>query len=338
MSVHLVTGAAGFIGFHAARRLLALGEKVIGVDNCNTYYDPALKKARLAQLHSFPEFEFFQQDIADYPALLALFQRYRPCKVLHLAAQAGVRHSLTAPFDYASSNLTGCLSVLECCRHVRPDHCIFASSSSVYGLNRSLPFSEHEHTDHPVSLYAASKKANEMMAHSYAHLYRIPLTGLRFFTVYGPWGRPDMAYYLFTDKILKGEPITVFDEGRLKRDFTYIDDVIDAIIRLLPLAPQPDPHFDAVHPDTARSSAPYRLFNIGNHRAETVNRLIDILEQHLGKSAIRDNQPMQPGDVEETFARIDDLHETTGFWPQTTLDEGLASFVQWYKGFYRITS
>jgi UDP-glucuronate 4-epimerase len=327
----LVTGAAGFIGFHVARRLLAEGVPVVGVDNVNAYYDPALKEARLANLAQLSGFTFHRLDLADTPSTAALFAELRPRTVIHLAAQAGVRYSLTNPHAYASSNLTGFLNVLEGARHAGTGHLVFASSSSVYGANTRLPFTTTDTVDHPVSLYAATKKANELMAHTYSHLFRLPVTGLRFFTVYGPWGRPDMAYYSFTKAIIAGTPIPVFAEGRLRRDFTYVDDVVEGVLRVAARPPIPDPAWNADDPAPNTSNAPYRVYNIGNHSPVTVNDFVAVLEQCIGRKAVIDPKPMQPGDVEATFADVTDLTREFGFAPRTPLAVGLRSFVDWYR-------
>lgn len=325
----LVTGAAGFIGFHLARRLLDEGCQVTGVDNLNDYYSVILKNERLRQLER-PGFSFERLDIADAPALRDLFRRNRFDVVVNLAAQAGVRYSLVNPETYISANLTGFANLLECARAHETRNFLFASSSSVYGLNKKMPFSPHDSADHPASLYAATKKANELLAHSYSHLFRLPLTGLRFFTVYGPWGRPDMALFSFAKAILEGRPIQVFNHGRMRRDFTYIDDIINGIMPLIAAPAAPNPRFDACRPDPASSSAPWRIYNIGNNVPVSLERFIDILEEALGKKAIREYLPMQPGDVEETFADIDDLREL-GFSPATPLETGIANFCAWYQ-------
>ncbi|WP_165176301.1 NAD-dependent epimerase [Desulfovibrio sp. ZJ369] len=334
----LVTGAAGFIGFHLARRLLSDGHSVVGIDNCNDYYDVQLKKDRLAQLEVLPaarsRFRFELLDLADRAGMEALFARENFSHVVNLAAQAGVRYSLQNPASYISSNLTGFGHLLEGCRHGGVAHLLFASSSSVYGLNAARPYSERHNVDHPVSLYAASKKSNELMAHAYSHLYRLPCTGLRFFTVYGPWGRPDMALHLFTTAILRGEPIKVFNQGRMRRDFTYIDDIVEGMIRLLPLAAAPDPAFDPAAPDPSSSSAPWRIYNIGNHQTVELNEFIAVLEEALGKKARKELLPMQPGDVEATWADINALTLATGFAPTTPLREGIARFAAWYREYY----
>lgn len=330
----LVTGAAGFIGFHVAARLLAAGHRVVGLDNLDPYYDPALKRARLEQLSAHPHWRFVEGDVADRTALQALFDAERPERVVHLAAQAGVRHSITHPRAYGHANLTGFIEVLEACRHGEVAHLVYASSSSVYGGNTAQPLSEHAVADHPISLYAATKRANELMAHAYAHLYRLPCTGLRFFTVYGPWGRPDMALFLFTSAILEGRPIDVFGHGRLWRDFTYIDDIVDGVVSVLEHPAEPDPAFDSDDPDPARSTAPFRTYNIGANRPVLLTDLIDALERALGRKADRRMLPMQPGDVERTWADCSDLEERTGRAPQTTIEEGIERFVAWYRAYY----
>ena len=334
MSRILVTGAAGFIGSHVAAILLRRGDEVIGLDNLNAYYDPTLKAARLERLEEFPAFRFAKVDIADRPAMEALFTRERPERVVHLAAQAGVRHSLTHPFDYLDANVTGFLTILEGCRHEAIEHLVFASTSSVYGLNTDQPFSVHRGVDHPVSLYGATKKANEAMAHSYAHLYRLPVTGLRFFTVYGPWGRPDMAAFLFTRKILAGEPIDVFNFGKMLRDFTYVDDIAEGVVRTLDRPATPNPAWDGSAPDPGSSSAPFRLYNIGNSDPVDLGHFIAVLENHLGRKAVQNLLPLQPGDVPETKADVSDLERDTGFRPRTSIEEGLGRFVEWYRGYY----
>lgn len=327
----LVTGAAGFIGFHLARKLVRSGVAVAGIDNLNAYYDPALKRARLALLEREPGFRFIEAGLEDGEAMRRIFADIRPATVAHLAAQAGVRYSIEAPHAYADSNLTGFLNVLEGCRAVAARHLVYASSSSVYGGNRRLPFSVRQGADHPVSLYAATKKANEAMAHAYAHLYAIPMTGLRFFTVYGPWGRPDMAYFKFAEAIRAGTPIQIYNNGDMERDFTYIDDIVEGVARLLPLPAAPDPAFDAENPDPGRSFAPWRVFNIGNRRKERLMDMISILERELGREAVKTFLPMQPGDVQATWADIDDLESEVGFSPDTPLAEGLARFAKWHR-------
>jgi UDP-glucuronate 4-epimerase len=332
----LLTGAAGFIGYHVSRRLLESGFEVVGVDNVNDYYDPALKEARLAMLRELPGFSFRKLDVADTEAMAALFAEIRPQRVVHLAAQAGVRYSLTNPYAYVDANLRGFMNILEGCRHNGVEHLVYASSSSVYGANTRQPFSEHDNVDHPVSLYAATKKANELMAHSYAHLYRLPVTGLRFFTVYGPWGRPDMALFKFTKGILAGQPIPVFNEGRMIRDFTYIDDIVEGVVRVTDHLPAPDPAWTGDRPDPARSYAPYRVFNIGNNQPVQLLHCIEVLEQCLGRKAQLDLLPMQPGDVPSTMADVSELEKAVGFRPRTSVEEGISRFVGWYKEYYRI--
>jgi UDP-glucuronate 4-epimerase len=331
----LVTGAAGFIGFHVAKRLLADGHVVHGLDNLNEYYDPALKRARLAKLRAYPAFIFHQLDLADQTGIAELFARQRPDFVISLAAQAGVRYSLTNPRVYTDSNITGFLHILEGCRHHGVKHLVFASSSSVYGLNTTMPFSVHHNVDHPVSLYGATKKANELMAHSYSHLFRLPTTGLRFFTVYGPWGRPDMALSLFTKAILEGKPIDLFNEGHMKRDFTYVDDIVEGVVRLVFQPARPDPAWCPDRPDPATSSAPYRLYNIGNHSPVELLRFVEIIEDYLGKKAIRNLLPIQPGDVPASFAEVDDLRRDLDFSPATPIETGVHRFLDWYHEYYR---
>ena len=332
----LVTGAAGFIGFHLAERLLSAGVPVVGIDNLNPYYEPALKEARLALLRQHAGFTFECVDLADRDVLARLFEARGFRHVVNMAAQAGVRHSIENPHAYGEANLTGFLNLLEECRRARVEHLVYASSSSVYGGNRKLPFSVHDNVDHPVSLYAATKKAGELMAHSYSHLYGLPATGLRFFTVYGPWGRPDMAYFLFTRALLEGRPIRVFNHGRSERDFTYIDDVVEGVVRLIPLAPASDPDFDAMEPDPGRSWAPHRLYNIGNSGPEKLTDLIAILEELTGRRATQELVEMQPGDVPATYADVAELEAAVGFRPATPLREGLARFVIWYRDHYGV--
>lgn len=332
----LVTGAAGFIGFHVAGRLLADGHPVIGLDNLNDYYDPALKEARLAELTPHPAFTFARVDLRDRDAMAEHFQRHRPARVVHLAAQAGVRYSTVNPHAYLDSNLVGFLHLLEECRRHRIEHLVFASSSSVYGANTRLPFSVHDNVDHPLSLYAATKKANELIAHSYAHLYQLPCTGLRFFTVYGPWGRPDMALFLFTRAILEDRPIEVFNEGRMQRDFTYVDDVVEGVVRVLARPATPDPAWSGDQPDPGTSRAPYRVYNIGNDRPVELTRYIEVLETRLGRKARKVLLPLQPGDVPATRADIRDMAREFGYQPRTTLEEGVARFVDWYRAYYRV--
>jgi UDP-glucuronate 4-epimerase len=331
----LVTGAAGFIGYHTARALLDRGDEVVGLDNLNAYYDVKLKEDRLAQLVGKPGFTFHKVDLADRVGMERLFAEVRPQRVIHLAAQAGVRYGIDHPHTYIDANVVGTLHVLEGCRHHRVEHLVFASSSSVYGANTQMPFSVHQNVDHPLSIYAASKKANELMAHSYAHLYRLPVTGLRFFTVYGPWGRPDMALFKFTRRILAGEPIDVFNNGHHARDFTYIDDIVEGVLRTTDRIPQPNPSWDAARPDPATSSAPYRIYNIGNHSSVELMHFIGVLEKTLGRDAKKNFLPMQPGDVPATFADVDDLVADVGFAPATPLEVGIARFVDWYRSYYR---
>jgi UDP-glucuronate 4-epimerase len=331
----LVTGAAGFIGYHVCEALLARGDIVTGIDTINAYYDPQLKRDRLARLEGKPGFSFQKLDISDRPAMETLFQTNNFNSVVHLAAQAGVRHSISHPHDYADANLTGFLNILEGCRHGGVQHLVFASSSSVYGANESLPFSVSDSVDHPVSLYAATKKANELMAHAYAHLYRLPVTGLRFFTVYGPWGRPDMAYFSFTKNIIEGKPIQVFNHGRHQRDFTYIDDIAEGVVRALYHVAEPDPDWSGKSPDSATSSAPYRLYNIGNNCPETLADFIAAIEKAAGRKAVIEYLPKQPGDVDATAANIDALAAAVGFRPSTPLNAGIEKFVAWYRAYHR---
>jgi len=332
----LVTGAAGFIGFHVAQRLLAQGREVVGVDSVNDYYDPVLKQARLALLSRDPKFSFIKLDLADRAATAALFAQYGFAEVVHLAAQAGVRYSLQNPHAYVDANLQGFINVLEGCRHNACKHLLFASSSSVYGANTKLPFSVHDNVDHPVSLYAASKKANELMAHSYSHLFRMPTTGLRFFTVYGPWGRPDMAMFIFAKAILAGEPVKLFNHGRMRRDFTYIDDVAEAVVRLIGRPPQGEPDWNGDKPDPATSKAPWKVFNIGNNNPEELTHVVALLEKEFGRAAKKDMLPMQPGDVEATYADIAALEREIGFKPGTSIEEGIARFAAWYREFHKL--
>ena len=333
----VVTGAAGFIGFHVAQRLLDRGDSVLGIDNLNDYYDPSLKQARLEILQAKPRFTFEKTDIVDSAAISRLFETHKPARVVHLAAQAGVRYSLTNPHAYVDSNVKGFLNILEACRYNGVEHLVFASTSSVYGANTRQPFSEHESVDHPLTLYAATKKANELMAHSYAHLFALPCTGLRFFTVYGPWGRPDMALFRFTKGILAGEPIPVYNEGRMIRDFTYIDDIAEGVVRILDRVPQPDPNWNGDDPDPATSYAPYRVYNIGNNQPVELLRYIAALEKSLGRKARMDLLPMQPGDVPSTMADVSELEAAVGFRPKTSVEEGIARFVAWYREFYRVS-
>lgn len=332
----LVTGAAGFIGLHVARQLLARGATVIGVDNLNAYYDPALKEARLALLEAEPGFSFHKLDLGQRDDTARLFAEARPGIVIHLAAQAGVRYSLDHPETYVDSNLVGFGNVLEGCRHHGVRHLVYASSSSVYGANTLMPFSVHHTVDHPVSLYAATKKANELMAHCYSHLYGLPTTGLRFFTVYGPWGRPDMALFKFTRAILAGEPIDVYNDGRMRRDFTYIDDVAEGVVRTAERFATGNPEWSGEAPDPGTSTAPYRIYNIGNTEPVDLMTMIGLLEHALGREARKTFLPLQPGDVPETWANVDDLVRDTGYRPQTPLKTGIEAFVAWYRGYYRI--
>lgn len=323
----LVTGAAGFIGFHVARRLLDEGRRVVGLDNLNDYYDPALKRARLDILRRDPRFSFMQIDLGDRSAMAELFENHRFKRVIHLAAQAGVRHSIDQPHAYVDANLAGFLNVLEGCRHHACGHLIYASSSSVYGANTELPFSTRDKTDFPISFYAATKKANELMAHSYSHLYRLPVTGLRFFTIYGPWGRPDMAIFLFADAIVKGRPIKLFNHGKMRRDFTYVDDVTRVISQLIDRAPEDK---------TDTAAAPAKLYNVGNHRPEALMHVVNLLEKELGRTADKEMLPMQPGDVPETFADVGDLMRDAGFSPSTPIETGVRNFVRWYREHYEV--
>ncbi|CAH5034334.1 NAD-dependent epimerase [Klebsiella oxytoca] len=331
----LVTGAAGFIGFHACKRLLQAGHEVVGLDNMNEYYDVNLKQARLDLLQS-PLFSFHKIDLADREGIAQLFAHEKFNRVIHLAAQAGVRYSLENPFAYADSNLIGYLNILEGCRHNHVEHLLYASSSSVYGLNRKMPFSTDDSVDHPVSLYAATKKANELMAHTYSHLYGIPTTGLRFFTVYGPWGRPDMALFKFTKAMLEGKSIDVYNYGKMKRDFTYIDDIVEAIVRMQDIIPQPNPEWTVETGSPADSSAPYRVYNIGNSSPVELMDYITALEEALGMVAEKNMMPIQPGDVLETSADTKPLYDMVGFRPQTTVSQGVKNFVDWYKAYYKV--
>jgi len=331
----LITGAAGFIGMHVCQVLLARGDEVVGLDNLNDYYDPRLKEDRLARLTPHPGFRFVRLDAADRDGMERLFAAERFERVVHLAAQAGVRYSLQNPHAYVDSNLVGFMNVLEGCRHSGVQHLVYASSSSVYGGNTKMPFSEHDSVDHPVSIYAATKKANELMAHTYSHLYGLPTTGLRFFTVYGPWGRPDMALFLFTRAILEGRPIDVFNHGRMMRDFTYIDDIVEGVVRTLDRVAEPDPGFDALQPDPARSNAPYRVFNIGNHAPVELMAFIEAIEDAIGRKAEKNFLPLQDGDVPATYADTTELNAWTGFAPATPVPDGVARFVSWYRDYYR---
>ncbi|MGE3231506.1 MAG: NAD-dependent epimerase, partial [Hyphomicrobium sp.] len=328
--------AAGFIGFSVARTLLERGTPVIGVDNVNDYYDPNLKLARLAVLAGLPGFEFLKLDVADRSAMQELFARAKPDFVIHLAAQAGVRYSLVNPHAYVEANLVGFMNILEGCRHHGAKHLTYASSSSVYGANAAMPFSVHDNVDHPLSLYAASKKANELMAHCYSSLYGLPTTGLRFFTVYGPWGRPDMAMFLFTKAILEGCPIDVFNHGKMTRDFTYIDDIVEGVIRTSEKPATPDPAWDATRPDPGTSRAPYRIYNIGNNQPVELMKVISIIEAELGREAEKNYLPLQAGDVPSTYADIDALIASVGFQPRTPIEDGLRRFISWYRAYYGV--
>lgn len=330
----LITGAAGFIGFHLSQRFAAAGAEVFGIDNLNDYYSVELKKDRLRLLEEGPNFRFAPIDLADGDALEEFFKAFGFTHVVNLAAQAGVRYSLINPKSYVNSNLVGFANLLECCRHHSVEHLVYASSSSVYGLNTSMPFSVHDNVDHPVSLYAASKKANELMAHTYSYLYKIPTTGLRFFTVYGPWGRPDMALYLFTKAICDGKPINVFNHGKMRRDFTYIDDIVEGVFRVVHRIPEPNPLWDGNSPDPSSSPAPYKLYNIGNNNTVELERFISVLEDALGRKAVRNYMDLQPGDVPATYANVDDLIRDVGFKPSTTIEDGIEKFIAWYKTYY----
>jgi UDP-glucuronate 4-epimerase len=332
----LVTGAAGFIGMHVSQILLARGDQVVGLDNLNDYYDPTLKHARLARLSGKPGFEFVQMDVADRTGIAELFAKHQFDRVVHLAAQAGVRYSLVNPHAYIESNIVGFTNILEGCRHSGVKHLAYASSSSVYGGNTHMPFSEHHGVDHPVSLYAATKKANELMAHTYSHLFNLPTTGLRFFTVYGPWGRPDMALFLFTKAILAGEPIKVFNHGKMIRDFTYIDDIAEGVVRVLDRTATADPAYDPVQADPARSNAPYRVFNIGNHDPIPLMDFIGAIEQAVGREAVKEFLPLQDGDVPATHADVEELAAWTGFRPAMPVPEGIRRFVAWYRDYYKV--
>ncbi|MAU98005.1 MAG: capsular biosynthesis protein CpsI [Fulvimarina sp.] len=336
----LLTGAAGFIGFHTARKLLRRGDRVVGFDSVNDYYDPRLKRARLAELARLrdedgADFRFVEADLADRAALDAVFADGAFDRVIHLAAQAGVRHSLTHPESYVASNLVGFANMLEVCRHAKVPHLTFASSSSVYGGNRKVPFSEHDGVDHPLQLYAATKRSNELMAHAYSHLFALPVTGLRFFTVYGPWGRPDMAYYSFAEKILAGQPIALFNHGRHSRDFTFVDDIVEGVVRASDRIAPPNAAFDPAEPDPATSSAPFRIFNIGNGRPVELKHYVEVLEAALGRKAIIEMKPMQIGDIEDTLADVSEIEAALGYRPTTTVEEGIAAFVDWFLPYRR---
>ena len=332
----LVTGAAGFIGFHVAERLLSEGRKVVGIDSLNDYYDPNLKEARLDVLKQHANFTFVKLDLAGREATKSLFAQHHFPVVIHLAAQAGVRYSLQNPHAYVDANIQGFINLLEGCRHNDCRHLLFASSSSVYGANTKLPFSVQDNVDHPISLYAASKKANELMAHAYSHLYRLPATGLRFFTVYGPWGRPDMAMFIFAKAILEGKPIKLFNHGNMRRDFTYVDDVVEAIIRLVERPPQGNPEWSGAGPDPSTSTAPWKIYNIGNNRPEELMHVVAVLEKEFGRAAIKEMLPMQPGDVPATYADVDDLARDAGFKPATSIEEGIARFSKWFREYHKM--
>jgi UDP-glucuronate 4-epimerase len=331
----LLTGAAGFIGFHTARKLLARGDEVVGLDNLNDYYDPNLKRARLALLAAHPQFRFVKMDLADWGGMKALFVREKFPRVIHLGAQAGVRYSLENPQAYIDSNVTGTLNVLEGCRHNGAEHLVFASTSSVYGLNTDMPFSVHRGANHPLSLYASTKRTNELMAHNYAALFKLPVTGLRFFTVYGPWGRPDMALFTFTRNILEGKPIDVFNHGHHKRDFTYVDDIAEGVVRCCDRVAAADANWNSSNPDPASSSAPYRIYNIGNQQPVELIRYIEVIEDCLGRKAVKNMLPLQPGDVPDTFADVDDLVRDVGYRPATPVEDGIRRFVDWYLEYYK---
>ncbi|MCF6325212.1 MAG: NAD-dependent epimerase [Gammaproteobacteria bacterium] len=332
----LITGTAGFIGSSVAHYLLNRGDEVVGLDNLNDYYDVNLKKARLERLTSREGFTDVRLNLEDRDGIAKLFKEEQPDKVIHLAAQAGVRYSLINPHAYIDSNIMGTTNILEGCRHTEVDHLVYASSSSVYGANTNMPFSVHDNVDHPVSLYAATKKSNELMAHTYSHLYQIPTTGLRFFTVYGPWGRPDMALFLFTKAILEGKPIDVFNYGKCRRDFTYIDDIVEGVIRTLDHTATPNPDWSSDHPDTGTSYAPFRIYNIGNNSPVELSHFIEVIEDCIGKKAEKNMLPLQPGDVPETYANIDDLINDVGFKPATSIEDGIANFVSWYRDYYKV--
>ncbi len=332
----LVTGAAGFIGSHVSQKLLERGDEVVGLDNLNAYYDPRLKCARLQRLQARPGFRFVELSVEDRDSITALFHHEGFERVVHLAAQAGVRYSLTHPHAYVDSNLVGFMNILEGCRHASVEHLVYASSSSVYGSNRQLPFSIHHNVDHPLSLYAATKKANELMAHTYSHLYRLPTTGLRFFTVYGPWGRPDMALFLFTERILAGKPIDVFNYGKHSRDFTYIDDIVEGIVRVLDKIAAPSADWTGEQPDPGTSDAPYRIYNIGNNQPAELLRYIEVIERCLGRKAVMNLLPLQPGDVPDTAADVEDLVRDVGYRPSTMIEVGVERFLEWYKRYYNV--
>jgi UDP-glucuronate 4-epimerase len=330
----LLTGAAGFIGFHTSQILLARGDEVVGLDNLNDYYDVSLKQARLAILQKFPNFRFVKMDVADRAGMAELFAKEKFQRVIHLAAQAGVRYSIQNPLAYIDSNVVGFANILEGCRHNEVEHLVYASTSSVYGANTNMPFSVHQNVDHPLSFYAATKKANELMAHTYAHLYQLPVTGLRFFTVYGPWGRPDMALFLFTKNILAGKPIDVFNYGNHRRDFTYVDDIAQGVVRAMDRPARPNPDWNSDAPDPGTSKAPYRLYNIGNNQPVELMRYIECIEKSLGKQAQKNLLPLQAGDVPDTFADVEDLVQDVGYKPATPVEEGVRRFIEWYVGYY----
>jgi len=332
----LVTGAAGFIGFHLSKRFLDMGHTVVGLDCLNDYYSVQLKKDRLALIQDHPGFTFAQIDMADTSAMSSLFAEQKFTHVVNLAAQAGVRYSIENPRAYVDSNVVGFLNILEGCRHNGVKHLVFASSSSVYGLNTTMPFSVHHNVDHPISLYAATKKSNELMSHTYSYLYGLPCTGLRFFTVYGPWGRPDMALFLFTKAILEDKPINVFNHGKMRRDFTYIDDIVEGVVRVAQRIPQPNPDWSGAQPDPSSSPAPYKLYNIGNNNVEELMRYVEVLEDCLGKKAIKNFMPLQPGDVPATYANVDDLVQDVDFKPNTSIEDGIAKFVEWFREYHKI--
>ncbi len=332
----LITGTAGFIGNALAQKLLARGDEIIGIDNLNDYYDVNLKLARLARIKDHDNFTEIKADIEDRDAINAVFKKYRPQRVVNLAAQAGVRYSLVNPHAYIDSNIVGFINILEGCRHHDVEHLVYASSSSVYGANTKMPFSVHDNVDHPVSLYAASKKANELMAHTYSHLYQLPTTGLRFFTVYGPWGRPDMALFMFTKSIIEGKPIDVFNYGKCKRDFTFIDDIVEGVIRTLDKTATPNPDWSGDNPDCGTSYAPFRIYNIGNNQPVELQYFIEVLENTLGIKAKKNMLPLQPGDVPQTYANVDDLIKDVGFRPATSIEDGISHFVKWYRDFYKV--
>ena len=332
----LVTGAAGFIGYHLSEQLLARGDTVIGIDNINDYYDTRLKYARLERLQRLEQFQFYKLDVADQKGITELFAEHEFDRVVHLAAQAGVRYSIDNPMAYVQANLVGFGNILEVCRHQQSAHLVYASSSSVYGANKAQPFSEHHNVDHPMSLYAASKKANELMAHTYSNLYQLPTTGLRFFTVYGPWGRPDMAPFKFTKGIIDDKPIDIYNHGDMERDFTYIDDIVEGVIRVTDQIPTGDPDWNGEHPDPAASFAPYRVYNIGNNRPVKLMTFVESIESALGKTAIKNMLPMQPGDVRSTCADVSALEQAVNFKPRTPIDVGVARFVEWYRDYYQV--